>query len=203
MRHLFFLICFLGTVVCFGQGKHKVSPALKVKMDTAAARYVRAMGDPKALAQILSLIDGVIKKDSLYYDAWVNKLHIECQLNKYPTGLKTVRTMNRLFPHEADAMMLGGVMEYHMGNKIEASYYFNRLLSLDNTFLKGHEKDPKYKAVWINKGIVLILLDRTAEGKAILQKIYDAEPDPYVQSYIGFYIQKSKDEIIADKVPGK
>ncbi|MCD6011443.1 MAG: hypothetical protein K0Q79_1305 [Flavipsychrobacter sp.] len=172
-------------------------------MDTATARYIRSGGEPKKLQEVLSAINGIIKKDSLYFEAWVNKLHVECQLNRFDVGLKTVRAMNRLFPNEADAMLLGGVMEYHTGHKKEASYCFNRLLSLDNTILKGHEKDPNYKGVWINKGMVLILLDRAAEGKAILQKIYDAEKDPYTQSYIGFYIMKSKDEIIADKLPGQ
>ena len=34
-------------------------------------------------------------------------------------------------------------------------------------------------------------------------EIYDAEKDPYVQSYIGFYIMSSKEQIIEDKVPGR
>lgn len=172
-------------------------------MDTASARYIRSGAEPKKLQEVLTFIIGIIKKDSLYYDAWVNKLHVECQLNRFDVGLQTARTICRLFPNEPDALMVGGVMEYHTGHKKEAGYNFNKLLSLDNTILKGHEKDPNYKGVWINKGIVLILLDRSAEGKAILQKVYDAEKDPYVQSYLGFYIQKSKDEIIADKVPGR
>ncbi len=204
MKYLFILLLTIAhTYYCGAQGrKHKVAPALKTIMDTAAAMYVRSDNEPARLKEILGIMNGVIRKDSLYWDAWINKLTLECRLDKFDIALKTVRTMNRLFPDEVDALMFGGVLEHHAGNKVQARYHFNKLLSLDNTLLKGHEKDPQYKAVWINKGIVLILLDRAPEGKAILQKIYDAETDPYVQSYIGFYIMKSKEEIILDKIPG-
>ena len=45
-------------------------------------------------------------------------------------------------------------------------------------------------------------MDKEREGKQILTDIYNKEADDLTKSYIGFYVNSKKEEIIADMIPG-
>ena len=55
----------------------------------------------------------------------------------------------------------------------------------------------------INKGIVLILLDKKAEGTKLLQDLASKEKDKAVQHYITNYASMTKEQILDDMIPGK
>jgi len=205
MRYYIILLAFIFSCTnSFGQAsRHKPDPAAKTFLDSATARYNRSGGDLVLLKEVGELVDKSIKKDSLFMDAWVNKITLQNQMGQKEAALKTTRRMVKVLPNEVDALYISGIMEYYTGHKKEALVSLNKLLKIDNNILGKNENDPKLKGVLINKGIVLILLDRQGEGRMILERIFDAEQDPYVKSYIGFYVNSTKEQIIEDRVPGK
>jgi tetratricopeptide (TPR) repeat protein len=204
MRYFLLLACICCCTFSFGQAsKHRPDPVAKSYLDSATAKYNRSGGDIVLLKEVGDLVDKAIKKDSLFMDAWVNKITLQNQLGQKDAALKTTRKMVRVFPNEVDALYISGIMEYHTAHKKEALVSLNKLLKIDNSILGKNENDPKFKGVLINKGIVLLLLDREGEGRMLLERIFDAEQDPYVKSYIGFYVNSTKEQIIEDRVPGK
>ncbi len=204
MKHSLLLVCILSSTFSFGQsGKHRPDPVAKIYLDSATAKYNRSGGELVLLKEVGDLVDKALKKDTLFMDAWVNKITLQNQLGQSDAALKTTRKMVRVFPKEADALYVSGIMEYHTGHRKEALVSLNKLLKIDNAILGKNENDPKLKGVLINKGIVLMLLDRQGEGRILLERIFDAEQDPYVKSYIGFYLNSTKEQIIEDRVPGR
>ena len=200
MKFLFiFLIAVQGYVHCSAQASKSAHNATAVLLNkTAQEIFIRANGSPDTLNRIGMLLDSAIKLDNNYYDAWYNKLCFQCHKERYEDGLKTVRKMKKLFPAKTDPYLYCGVLEYVTGHKKEATASFNTLLKM---FSESKRKDSKPVIMW--KAISLILVDRPGEGKTILQSLYNAEADGYTKSYIAYYINSSKDEIIKDKIPGR
>jgi hypothetical protein len=73
----------------------------------------------------------------------------------------------------------------------------------ENVLKKAKPNSVLEKNTQISKGKALILANRIVEGKALLRKIHDADSNPFNKSYLAFYINSSREEIILDMVPGK
>jgi tetratricopeptide (TPR) repeat protein len=183
--------------------KQKPLPAARKLHDSALKIYTDAKGDPACVPKVGALLDASVKTDKYYWESWVDKLNFECHFDKFAKGLKTTEQMVKIFPNDADVYFYAGILQYKNNKSKEAHVSFEKLLTIYNSDLQDKNKVKYYKAININKGIALILLDRPAEGKRILQKLYDAEGDDVVKSFLGFYINSSKQELIDDKVPGK
>lgn len=198
-----FLISALAIIQCHAQAvKHKPGPAAKIIIDSAASKYMRAGSNKDSLKVVDILLDRAIKIDSLDYDAWLNKLTFQCRLQHFDNAIATLKKMDRIFRGEGEVQFLLGILFYKTGHSKDAVTTLNKLLKQYNTDLQKGDKDPNYKNILISKGIVLILVDNPTEGKNILHKLYNEEKDPYTQSYLGFYINSNKEEIINDRVPG-
>jgi hypothetical protein len=54
------------------------------------------------------------------------------------------------------------------------------------------------------KGIALMLMDKTVQGKSILKKLYNNEDNPVIKSRLANYLNSAnKNEIIEDVLPGR
>lgn len=202
MRYLLLFIVFCISTECFAQ-THQPLPAAKKKLDEAAALYIRSNGHPDSIKKIMPLVDAAIKADNKYYDAWMNKVILQCQPGDYTSALATLKKMEAIFPTIDEVWFITGILQYKSGQPAVAKTTFNKLmLRYDKTIAKD-KNGTAGKQAQINKGISLILLDRDREGKAILNKLYREEKDPVTKSYMAFYINSSKEEIINDRVPGQ
>jgi tetratricopeptide (TPR) repeat protein len=201
---LAFCFSMLVAIPCHAQsGTHKPSQKAKQLMDNATAKYMRSHGDPDSLADVARMVDAAIKADSLYLEAWSNKVALLCQSARHEQAIKELKKMQRLFPRDFEPMFNCGILEYKTNRTNDAIATFNKLLKQLNTDLEKYKNKPEYKAILINKGIVLILLDQAGEGKRLLNKLYNEEPDMYTKSYIAFYINSTKQAIIDDRIPGQ
>ncbi len=199
-----FLICVSGFAPGNAQTKkHVTNPKAKQLNDQALKLYTTAGDKPDSLARINRMFDEAIKIDSYYYEGWSNKLSFQCHFDHFAEGLKTVKKMMRLFPKADEVDMFYGVLEYKTGHKAEAAAVFNKLLKKYNSLLENNKDNKNTKGLLFNKGVMLVLADKDAQGKALLRKIYEEEKDPMVKSNIAFYANSTKEQIIDDKIPGK
>jgi len=161
------------------------------------------MGDRTKLQPILKLLDAAIKTDSGYYEAWNNKLSLLGQLDQFENEYKSLKTMTRLFPGTEDVQFNLGILEYKTNRSKDAIATFTGLLNHYNMLLEKNKNNGNTRGLLYYKGIVLILLNRESEGKAILTNLFTSENNQYTKSQIGFYVNSSRQEIIEDRVPGK
>lgn len=205
MKQLFIiLICFFITNYSSAQhAKHTPKPKAKALNDSAASKYRRALGDTAKMKEVISLLDAAIRADNNYYEAWNNKLSMQGQMEQFEDAYKTAKAMEHVFPKEEEVQFHLAILAYVTKRNKEAMATWNKLLDHYNALLEKNKNNANTKGLLYNKGIVLILLDKQNEGKAILNKLYKEEKDPYVQSSIAFYINSSREQIINDKIPGK
>jgi len=205
MKQLFLLLyLFIAThYTAAGEVKHKPNPKAKALNDSAAKKYQETTGDIAKLQKIFPLLDAAIKIDSYYYEAWNNRLALQGQLDQFENEFQALKTMSRLFPFEEDVQFSLGILEYKTGRNKEALATFNKLLDHYNKLLERNKNNTNTRGLLYYKGIVLILIDKVGEGKAIMTKLFNEEQDPWKKSGIGFYINSSRQEIINDRIPGK
>jgi tetratricopeptide (TPR) repeat protein len=180
---------------------HIPKPKAKAMEDSAISKYQRSAGEPEKMKEVFKLLDNAVKEDNLYREGWINKMTLECQVDQFETALRTLKRMEQFFPKDLEVQFHTGILLYKTGKTKESIAMFNKQLDEYNTMLKTNPKSPNAKGWMINKGIVLILADRDKEGKAILTKIYNEEKEYYQKSYLAFYINSSKQEIIEDRSP--
>jgi tetratricopeptide (TPR) repeat protein len=198
------LLCLSGFIYCDAQApNHVPKPKAKTLEDSAISKYQRSGAEPAKMKEVFKLLDEAVKEDNLYREGWINKMTLESQMDQFEAALKTLKRMEQFFPKDLEVQFHTGIMLYKTGKNKEALAMFNKQLDEYNTMLKTNPKSGNAKGWMINKGIVLILMDRDKEGKQILTKIYNEEKEYYQKSYLAFYINGSKQEIIEDRVPGK
>lgn len=196
----------LSTLTSLAQGTEhrKGSPKAVALNDTAIARYMRYMDSDDSVKAVFRLFDKALKTDSGYYDGWLNKMSLHCRLGDLKTGLSTLRRMERLFPNDEGVLLYTGILLYQTGNTVGAMGYFNKLLAYyENVLRKAKPNTVLQKNTQISKGKALILANKVAEGKALLRKVHDADTNPFNKSYLAFYINSSREDIIRDMVPGQ
>jgi len=183
---------------------YKPTPKAKRLEDSAINIYTKSHGAPENNEKVRKLLDAALQQDPKYYEGWANKLSFQCRLDQFDNGLITAKKMTLLFPEQADAFFNYGVLQYITGHEKDANISFGQVLTIYNNILEKNKNNPSaYKSILTQKGIILLLLDRTNEGKRILGKLYREEKDEYVKSYIAYYFNSTKDDIIKDRVPGK
>lgn len=202
---LIFAGCLTTLTTLAQSPEHRNGKPMAVALnDSAVARYMRHMDSEDSVKAVFRLFDKALKIDSGYYDGWLNKMSLHCRLGDYKTGLSTLRRMERLFPNDEGVLLYTGILLYQSGNTVGAMGYFNRLLAYYDNVLRGAKPNSVLqKNTQISKGKALILANKVAEGKALLRKIHDADSNPFNKSYLAFYINSSREEIIHDMVPGQ
>lgn len=204
MKGLFlFTLCLVFFINANAQISKKGTPAAKKLNDSAINIYMRSNDSPDSMAKELRLLELALKIDSNYFDGYMSKMNLEGHYNKLDNALKTAQKMMRIFPDEPEPFLMAGLLQYTLGKKTEATATFNKTLKIYNSLLVKIKSPAKVvQAFKIRRGITMILLDKEREGKQILTDIYNKEADDLTKSYIGFYVNSKKDEIIADMLPG-
>jgi hypothetical protein len=198
------LISISGFTHCIAQTKkHITDPKAKQLNDNALTIFMRSPDNPDTILVVNHMLDAALKIDSNYYEGWVNKLSLQCHFDHFEDGLKTAKKMMRIFPSNDETKMFCGILQYKTGHKEDALAIFTKLLKQYNAALEKNKKNPENRGLLFNKGIILVLVDKTYEGKILLKSIYDSEKDPMIKSNIAFYVNSTKDQIIDDKIPGK
>jgi tetratricopeptide (TPR) repeat protein len=201
---IIFLISISGFSSSHAQTKkHITNPKAKLLNDQAIRLFTSGGQSPDTVAKVNRLLDEAVKLDSNYYEGWINKLSFQCHYDHYTEGLKTLKRMSRIFPGIDEVTMFYGVLQYKTGNKTEALAAFGKLLKKYNGLLEKNKNNANTKGLLFNKGVILIMTDKTAEGQALLRKLYEEEKDPMTKSNIAFYVNSTRDQIIEDKIPGK
>lgn len=201
---LLFFLCILWAFSCGAQAKpYKPNPKAKKLEDSAIHVFTTSDGSKGSYTRVNNLLDAALKADPKWYEGWSNLLAFLGRTDQFEKCLVTAKKMVQLFPKEPDALFNCGIMQYKTGHPADAMICFAKLLKFYNDLLAKDPKNPHYNDLLTQKGIVLILMDRDKEGKTILRRLYTDETDPYKKSFIAFYVNKSKNEIIEDKVPGK
>lgn len=200
----------LTAFVCFacllsnGQTiKHKPYPKSKQINDAAIATYLKNPKKTDTVKLVIAQLDKAIKLDSAYYGAWANKLNFECQLKKYKNAVVTAGFMAELFPWENDVRFSLGILQLKTKQKDKANATFNALIATYNTLSDTGNTANHLKSDMLNKGLTLILTDKTKEGREYLTKIAERETDPAVKKHIISYSKMTKKKIVAEKIPGK
>jgi tetratricopeptide (TPR) repeat protein len=198
-----YLACILWAAISQAQPKpYKPNPKAKKLEDSAIHLFQSYDGQPKSTQRIESLLQGALKTDPKWYEGWANLLSFQGRTEQLDKCYATAQKMAQQFPQEPDALLNLGVMQHKMGHKPEAIKTFEKLVKILSGELAKNSKDPHYNDLLTQKGIALILANKVEAGKALLNQLYQSEQDSYKKSYIAFYVNKSREEIIEDRVPG-
>ncbi len=204
MKYLFIAAIFLAIQTSQAQSVFHAPKAEAIRLnDSAINKNIRSGSNPDSLPAIIALLERSIKADSFYYSAWTNLLGFQCQAGHYTTALNTAKSIARIFPEKADMLFFYGALQYKTGHKKDAATTFNKLLKLYNSTDTRKVNRNDMQTAAINKGIVLILLDKKEEGKKLLQKLADQENDKAVKHYIATYASMTKEQILNEMIPGK
>ncbi len=198
---LFVLSCALHTIA--QPVKYKVNPKAK-RLDDSAIKMFTTCGEmADCYKKINYLLDEAVKIDSKWYEGWANLISYLGRTDQYEKCLVASKKLVQYYPEVPEAIFNCGILQYKTKHPADAMASFNKLLRIYDNLLQKKPIIPNYKDVLTQKGITLLLLDKDFEGKNILRDIYNNESEPYKKSYIAFYINKSKAEIIDDRIPGK
>jgi len=197
------LLAVLWTAMCLAQPKpYKPNPKAKKLEDSAVHIFSAYDGKPQTNTRIEGLLQAALKADPKWYEAWANLLSFQGRTEQYDKCFATTKKMVQLFPKEPDAILNLGIMQYKLGHKPEALKSFEQLVKMYGDELAKNAKGQHYNDLLTQKAIALILANKSEGGKAILNQLYKTETDQYKKSYLAFYINKSREEIIEDRVPG-
>jgi hypothetical protein len=116
--------------------------------------------------------------------------------------MATSKKMVQLFPNEPDALFSYAVLQQISGHPAEAKAMFYKVMKMYEGLMAKNPTSKDYGALLTQKAILLILMDKELEGKSIIRTQYEKETDPYKKSFLGFYVNKSKEDILEDKIPG-
>ena len=205
MKYISLFICCLSiAMITQAQSSvYKVNPKAKKLDDSAVVVFKKCTDYTKCYDRVYDLLQTAVKIDPKWKQGWQNLVDFLGLTNQLEKCLVAAQKMHQLFPADISAYFNLGILQYKTGHKQDAQAAFNKVLDYYTNELYKNFKSPNYNDILVEKAIMLILCDKTEEGKAFLRQIYNGESDPYKKSYIAFYINKSKDEIIDDKIPGK
>lgn len=204
MKGLFLVaISILFFISANAQNSKAINPKCKKLNDSAIKIFMHSNDSPDSMVKEMHLLELALKIDSNYFDGWMSKMNLEGHYNKLDNALKTANKMMKMFPDEPEPFLMAGILQFTLGKKADATVSFNKAVKIYNTLLAKIKSPTKVvQAFKIRRAITLILLDRDREGKQILTDIYNKEADDLTKSYIGFYVNSKKEEIIADMIPG-
>ncbi len=182
---------------------YKVNPKAKRLDDSAIKLFTTCGESADCYKKINVLLDEAVKIDPKWYEGWANLISYLGRTDQYDKCLTASIKLLQLYPDAPEAVFNCGIIQYKTKHPADALISFGHLLKIYDNLLLKKPKIPNYNAVLTQKGITLILMDKDFEGKSILRKLYTDETEPYQKSFIAFYINKTKAEIIEDRIPGK
>lgn len=203
-RILLIPVFVFSAFISTGQTKaYKPRPKARQLEDSAIHLFTKSGGAPEFNPAVTKLLQQAVAIDPKYSEGWHNLLDFQCRTDHMAEGLKTAKKITELFPGQLDALLSYGVLQYVNNLQPASRATFEKLLK-QYELLLVKEKDSKIRrGLMTQKGIALILADRSDEGKKLLRQLHSDETDDYMKSFLAFYINSTKDAIIKDKIPGK
>ncbi len=203
MRYILLILISIATTARGQQVLHRPNDrAIQINQE-AITKYLADTNKPDNVAAAMRLLDKAIKTDSYYYNAWNNKLSLQCRQKKYNDALKTAARMQRIFSAETDVHFSYGVLQMKTGHSKEAVTTFYHLVNLYDRMNAQSNVSDNLKTMLVNKALALKLLDKPGEAAAILAKLRDEENDPAVKQYLGAHMARTKEELIDYMMPGR
>jgi tetratricopeptide (TPR) repeat protein len=204
MKYFIFIALILSqSYLAQAQGK-PVSPKAKEYFQEALTKYGKYVGKKDSMAIVFDLLNKAIKEDSRYYEALAEIVAFHCQLDEYNPALQTIQKMVSYYPKDIFVTLLCGAIQYKTGHKKEAYTSFNKVIALNKTMPSRQRNTDMARSQQTDEGVAMILIDKPAEGKAILKNLYKTEKYEQLKSRLAHYINSdSKDELIDEIIPGK
>ena len=199
--HILTLVCMIAFAQSWAQPDHIPMPYAKRLNDRAVTTYTKFNTNADSVMAAIALLGKAVAADSLYYNAWTNKLGYECQLKHFDEAIKTAQNITRIFPDMHDLLFFMGILQFKTHHDKQAVATFEQLVAIYNRPAKKMNNQD-LKTDVINKAIALKLIGKTEEGNSILVKLANDERDPAIKKYIASYINYSKEQIIELMVPG-
>jgi len=192
---IFFL--FIGLYACGQQTatvkRHIADPRAKKLVDSAEILIVEQQQYERAIP----LLNQAIQIDSNYDQPYVYKLSYQWKLKQWDSCLKTVYSLIRIRPDNADRYGQIGLLYYYKGDSISSNKFYTEALSRYDKILDTmSSKNNQYKFLLVNKAIYLVFLDRQKEANEIFQNASDKFTDQYFKTFFASFINKSKEEVL-------
>lgn len=197
LTRLSILFLLIGLYACEQQittaKKHIADPRAKKLVDSAEILIVEQQQYEKAIP----LLNQAIQIDSNYAQPYSYKLSCQWQLKLWDSCLKTIYSLIRINPNNADRYGQIGLLYYYKGDSILSKKFYTEALSRYNEILDTMSiKNNQYKFLLVNKAIYLVFLDRQKEANEIFQNASDKFTDQYFKTFFASFINKSKKEIL-------
>jgi len=149
--------------------------------------------------QKINIINKAIKVDISYRDAYELKFGREIELKRYDSIIVTGKKMLNLHPYDSAQVEYRIGECYELTGKIDsAKSYYQKALSLyDQQISKMDKNDGGFSYAMSYKALVLILLNRQQEGRAIFKKLSEAPmTNNFEKEVYHNYLVTSRDEFL-------
>jgi tetratricopeptide (TPR) repeat protein len=199
---VFCMLSFCAVQLHAQDAKYKPNPKAKRLDDSAIKVFALANEAPAVYDRVGKLLETAVKIDPKYYEGWSNLLNFQGRTNQALKCLATASKMIKLFPNSTDALFNYSVMQCIMGRDSVGRKGFAKIVRMYESEMAKNPLSKNYNELLTQKGIALILQGKDTEGKSILHTVHSNETDPYKKSFIAYYINKTREEILDDKIPG-
>lgn len=147
-------------------------------------------------SEAIQLLDKAILIDSSYYPALANKMTLQLEAQQFKEALGTIKQIERLKVYP-ELYMGEGLIYYKLGNNDSSNVYLMKALQLYDTQLDTMSKEHKsYRSYLINKGVLLIILNRNNEGLKILKKMFVTEKNEWIKNSLSHLMKTNKEKLI-------
>jgi tetratricopeptide (TPR) repeat protein len=157
------------------------------------------------VSRSIEILNKAIRVDSIYLEAYELKFGWEQELKRYGSLIVTGKKILKLTSGQPEAEITLRMGEsYELINNIDsAKVYYLRALSLyEQQINEMKQNNAAYDYEMSYKALVLILLNREQEGRAILKDLSEAAPvNKYLkQEYHNFFLT-SREKFLKDLKP--
>jgi len=146
----------------------------------------------------IDIINKAIKIDSSYRDAYELKFGWEIELKRYDSIIVTGKKMLNLGSYDSAKVMYRIGECYELTGKIDSarSWYQTALSLYDQQISKMDKNDREFGYTMSYKALVLILLNREQEGRAIFKKLSEAPTNKFEKEKYHNYLMTSRDKFL-------
>ena len=118
-------------------------------------------------------------------------------LKQYDKAALTINNCIRLKPFAHDLFLTGGILYEKIGDTISSRKYFQKSLTLCNKALDTMNlSNSDYEMFVSNKAVNLIMLDKQAQAKEILKRLYERQTDQELKKMTLELMNKTKKELV-------
>jgi tetratricopeptide (TPR) repeat protein len=191
------IFILLGFCSCGQTNKRQKTNPEAIKLCTEASKLTFYFEDSDSSKKALNLLDSATLIDSNYYLGHFNKLAFLNTLKLYDRAITTVGNLIRLTPNAHDIYIVRGIFSEKIGDTISSSKDFSTSLEICNKVLDTMNlKHRDFEMITMNKGVNLILLNRSNEANVVLLKLSKTQSEGELKNITLSMINSSKKKLI-------